>query len=54
MLSDDHLLQRALRMNAYFSGFWAALMCIAADWLAIQFGLTGPRLIVPRHRRETR
>lgn len=39
MLSENHLLLRALRMNAIFSAFSAIVMFIAADWLARQFAL---------------
>ncbi len=39
MISDNHLLLRALTLNAMFSGFSALSMFIAGPWLAEQFGL---------------
>ena len=39
MLSANHLLLRALTLNAVFSGFSALLMFISGGWLAAQFAL---------------
>ncbi len=41
-MSDNHLLLRALRMNACFSGFSAFAMLLAAPWVAAQLGLPDP------------
>ena len=45
MLSNNHLLLRALTFNAIFSGFSALFMFVAGKWLAEQFGLQGPLLV---------
>ena len=39
MISDNHLLLRALTLNAMFSGFSALLMLVGGRWLAAQFAL---------------
>ena len=39
MISDNHLLLRALTLNAAFSGFSALLIFLAGSWLAEQFVL---------------
>ncbi len=39
MISDNHLLLRALLLNAGFSAFAALMMFIAGGWLAEQLGL---------------
>lgn len=41
MLSDNHLLLRALKLNAIFSGFSALFMFATGPWLATQLGLGG-------------
>ena len=38
-MSDSHLLLRALRLNALFSGSSALLLLIAGRWIAVQLGL---------------
>ena len=40
MLSNNHLLLRALTFNAIFSGFSALFMFVSAAWLAQQFALS--------------
>ena len=39
MISDNHLLLRALTLNAAFSAFSAIMMFIAGGWIAEQLGL---------------
>ena len=39
MISDNHLLLRALMLNAAFSAFSALIMFIAGGWVAEQLGL---------------
>ncbi len=39
MMSDKHLLLRALTLNAAFSAFSALMMFIAGGWIAEQLGL---------------
>jgi len=39
MISDNHLLLRALMLNAAFSAFSALIMFIAGGWVAKQLGL---------------
>ena len=38
-MSNQHLLLRALRMNAYFSGISSLVLLSAAPWVAAQLGL---------------
>ena len=38
-MSNNHLLLRALRMNAYFSGISSLVLLSAASWVAAQLGL---------------
>ncbi len=38
-MTRDHLLLRALRMNAYFSGISGLLLLSAAPWITAQLGL---------------
>lgn len=40
MISANHLLLRALTLNAMFSGFSALLMLVGGSWLAAHFALS--------------
>lgn len=41
-MADPAPLLNALRLNAWFSGISAALLILAAPWVASQLGLPGP------------
>ena len=47
MISDNHLLLRALMLNAAFSAFSALIMFIAGGWIAEQVGLPGAVSVYP-------
>ena len=40
-MTDNHLLIRALRLNAFFSGASALFLLAAGPWVAAQLGLAG-------------
>ena len=40
-MTNDHLLLRALRTNAYFSGISSLVLFSTAPWIAAQLGLAG-------------
>jgi hypothetical protein len=42
MNTNNHLLMRALKLNALFSGFSAIAMLLSANWVARHLGLSGP------------
>ena len=41
-MQNDHLLLRALRLNAVFSSVSAVALLLAAPWIATQLGLASP------------
>lgn len=45
MNDENHLLMRALRLNALFSGVSALVMLASGRWIAAQIGLSDPLLI---------